>query len=138
MIEISKRGPFCSYLTYEHISRHFSINHTWRDLFELHHTTFDIRDYVYLAWKIFESNGFTFDIIRYSNNPNSSVYSAVKSINLYNKNGEWVAGYFDVSYSHCMEQLLINVITTYRMDFREFSRNTTHLAVLTSSNKYGI
>ncbi len=130
-------SPFRSYLTSEHISRHFAINKTWEELFKLHHESFCLSDYVYHAWKIFESNGFTFDIKRYSNNPRSSVYSAVKEINLY-KNGVWVAGRYDLNYSNCVEQFLIELITKDRMDFKKFSRETTHLIVVTSSNKFGI
>lgn len=140
MIDVQEM--FTCRLTSDMIRQHFIVNQTWRDIFELHYpncseTDVDASEYVKRAWKIFESNGFTYTMTRYSDNPKSTVYTAVRSIELY-KGEEEICNRANVPASTAVEQLLIEAITGYRIDCSKFNRNTSLARTLTSARQFGL
>ena len=106
-------------LTQDNIDTHFRINRDWKALFNRYYSTCTPADYVEKAWKIFEANGYTYEIKRYSDRPTSRLYMAVKEMIL-NLDGEEVVCYGDLPYSYALEQLLIGVICDFDVDFKTF------------------
>jgi hypothetical protein len=106
-------------LTRSNISNHFATNRDWKELFEKNYPKINPETYVEDAWKLFERNGYTTEMDRYSNNPKSRVYTALKSIDLLH-NGEFITGREQVNEYNALEQLLIMIITDFDVDFTTF------------------
>lgn len=105
----------------EHIENHFITNVAWRELFTSKFPNWTPETWVENAWSIFEDNGYTYEIIRYSNNPKSNLYTAVKEINLYNgpiEDDDFIIGLGDVNISSALEQLLICIVCDFEVDVR--------------------
>lgn len=114
----------------KHIENHFVFHRDWEEIFMLHfpswHKNKNINPSTYttLAWKIFESNGFSFTFERYSDNPNSSLYIGVREATLWKDNEEFIT-VGDLNANTALEQILIYAIE--RIDFNTFSRETDFL-----------
>lgn len=108
-----------SHLTQDHVDEHFRTNRIWKILFDKHHQEYTPKNYVEKSWNIFEKNGYTYVIERYSDNPSSNVYQAVKEISLYHKD-EFIVGRCQVHIDSALEQLLIMVICDFEVDFNTF------------------
>lgn len=102
----------------EWIENHFIENPLWKSLYLSKYKEIDPNRYIENSWKILESNGYSYTIERYSNNPESKLYNAVKEITLY-ENNEFVIGYGDLTYSSALEQMLIRVICNFEINFKE-------------------
>lgn len=108
-----------SFLTDENIGYHFLENRAWEKYFKSKYSEFTCKDYIQKAWKLFEDNGYRVEVERFSNRPESKVYSAIKSIDLF-KDEEFIVGRAMVNESQALTQLLIMVICDFEVDFREF------------------
>jgi len=108
-----------SLLTQDNINTHFRTNRSWKALFERHYPAYTPKTYVENAWKIFEDNGYRYEMERYSNRPESRVYHAVKSIDLF-KGDEFIVGRGDVYDGWALEQLIIMVVCDHEVDFETF------------------
>jgi len=106
-------------LNQDHIDQHFRENRVWKELFLKYYSVYTPANYIELAWKIFEKNGYRYEIERYSNNPDSKVYQAVKQIELYHKN-VFIVDRCQVHIDSALEQLLIMVICDFEVDFNLF------------------
>lgn len=106
-------------MTQYNIDNHFISNRSWRALFERHYKVYTPEDYIDKSWKLFQDNGYAVEFERYSNNPNSKVYTALKSIDM-SHNGEFVVGRVQVNEYDALEQLLIMVICDHEVDFNTF------------------
>ena len=100
----------------EHIEGQFRCNSIWKNIFLSKYPNWSVDTWTEDVWKLFKDNGYTYEIERYSNNPESSVYCAVKSCDLFYK-GEFIIGYGDSHITSCLEQLLIGVICNFEIDF---------------------
>lgn len=103
-------------LNNEHIENHFICNSIWKDIFVSKYPNWTADTWTDNVWKLFEDNGYTYEIETYSDNPNSKLFGAVKSCDLFYLN-EFVIGYGDSRIENCLEQLLINVICNFDIDF---------------------
>lgn len=108
-----------SWITDENIEYHFLENRVWETYFKSKYPEFTCKDYIQKAWKLFEENGYSVEVERYSNRPESKHYSTIKSIDLY-KGDEFIVGRVQVNETYALEQLLIMVITDFEVDFKEF------------------
>lgn len=110
----------------EHIENHFICNPYWKELFLKEFPTWTPETWTEKAWSIFERNGYTYDVKKYSDNPESKLYNAVKYIDLYDTklkddvNDGFIIGYGGIRYENCLEQLLISVICDFKVDFTKF------------------
>lgn len=104
----------------EHIENHFIINLYWKKYFLSKYPNYSQKTWTEDAWKLFEDNGYTYELERYSNNKTSKLYSAIKCITLIDSNGEDVIGYMDTHINSALEQLLISVICNFDVDFTKF------------------
>lgn len=110
----------------EHIEEHFILNRTWKEIFLKSFPNWTPETWTEDAWSIFERNNFRYEIERYSENPDSNLYNAVKCISIYDKSLEnettdgFIIGYSGVTYKSAVEQLLISVICNYEVDIKKF------------------
>lgn len=108
-----------------HIEAHFTENRAWAKLFKSRFPNWTPATWVEDVWSIFEANGYRYEIERYSNNPESKVYCAVKCVDLFgpitedNDDG-FIVGYGDSHDSVALEQMLISVICNFDVDFTKF------------------
>jgi len=106
-------------LTQEHIDNQFIENRSWQKYFLSKHPIYEPKYYIELAWNLFVKNGYSYELERFSNNPESKVYTAIKSIDLYHR-AEFIVGYTMVNEFQALEQLLIMVICEHEVDFNKF------------------
>jgi len=106
-------------MTQTNIDNHFLGNRSWRALFERHYKSYTPEDYIAKAWKLFEDNGYTTELERYSDRPESKVYTAIKCIDLLH-DGELIVGRMNVHESQALTQLLLMVICDHEVDFNTF------------------
>ncbi len=127
-------APFICRLDESHISRLFAVNGTWADIWIKYYGKDsrwkpDTKMYVKMAWKILEDCGFSYQIVRYSDNPKSNVYEAVKEVAIFEKNnicnGVEV---FDKAYSNCVEQAIVKLVSEYRVDMRPYLEKDSKIA----------
>lgn len=110
----------------EHIQTHFVINRTWKALFLKYFPEWTAETWAEDVWSIFENNGYRYEIERYSNNPDSKLYCAVRCVDLFGPDKSecsdgFVVGYGDSNISSAVEQMLINVICNFDVDFTKFN-----------------
>jgi len=105
-----------------YIENHFLINPFWKTYFLSKFPKWTVEKYIKNAWSLFESNGYRYEINRYSDNPDSNLYNAVKYIDLFSDDTDksFIVGRGDVTYDSAVEQLLIMVICDYHVDFKTF------------------
>lgn len=107
--------------TAENIEYQFLEHRDWKALYTKYYPgEVDLEKYVENSWEIFRKNGYTIDYVRYSNNPNSKVYTAIKEVSLM-KDGEEVVAYGDYNYFQMREQFLVNIISGFDVDFKTFN-----------------
>ena len=136
-------APFICRLDKDHINRHFAVNNTWKDIWIKYYgedewLNPDTVYYAKKAWKILEDCGFTYIIERYSDNPKSNVYQAVKELTIFEKNNICNRiEVFDKSYTNCIEQGIIKLVGEYRVDMRPFlEKDSSMVKTNESSRKY--
>lgn len=112
-------------LNKSHIERHFVINRSWKTLFLKYFPNWTVETWTDDVWSIFEDNGYRYEIERYSDNPESSVYCAVRCVDLFgppteeNEDG-FIIGVGDSHISSAVQQMLIRVICNFEVDFNTF------------------
>jgi len=106
-------------MTQDNIDTHFRINPSWERYFHTKEFSYTPENYIEKAWALFVNNGYRYELERFSNNPNSKVYTAIKCIDLYH-NDEFIVGRERVNESQALEQLLIMVICDFEVDFNTF------------------
>lgn len=110
----------------EHIEQHFILNEHWKNIFLLSFPNWTPETWEKDAWSIFERNNYRYEIERYSENPKSNLYDAVKCISIFDKSLEtettdgFIIGYGDLTYENSLQQLLIGVICNFEVDIRKF------------------
>lgn len=104
----------------EHIEEHFIINPYWKEYFLSKFPNWTTDNWTNDVWSLFKDNGYRYELERYSNNPESGLYSAIKCISLIDSNDEEIIGYGNVTESSALEQLMINVICNFDVDFNTF------------------
>lgn len=107
-------------LTSDNIEEQFRINRSWRALFNNHYQAINPDTYITDAWKLFVANGYSYQITRYSDNPSSALYVAIKDISLHDRKGEEIVARGDVHFDSALEQLMIMVICEFEVDFTKF------------------
>lgn len=108
-----------------HIEEHFIINPVWKNYFLSKFPNWTPETWVENVWSLFETNGYRYEIERYSNNPDSTLYQAIKCVDLFGPDTSecedgFIVGYGDSHETSALEQMLLNVICNFDVDFNTF------------------
>jgi hypothetical protein len=110
-----------------YIKNHFLINPSWEALFISSFPNWEPENWQENAWSIFERNGFITTLKRYSKNPKSKLYTAIKYIDLFDTTlvhseceDGFIIGRMNVTEKSALSQLMIIVICDFHVDFRKF------------------
>ena len=103
-----------------YIEEHFLINLPWKEYFLSKYPKYSTKTWTEDVWKLFKNNGYSYNLDRYSNNPKSKLYNAIKSIALIDPCGKEVICYLNTNINSALEQLLITVICNFDVDFTKF------------------
>lgn len=96
------------YLTQEQINNQFIQSPKWKLFFQERFPNYKAESYLRDAWSILIANGYTYEILRYSNRTNSNVYTAIKECYLLKDGKELEDGYSccDINQAGVLNHLL--------------------------------
>lgn len=106
-----------NYIKESHIKNHFITNPEWERVFLKYYPNWNPEAYEANAKDVFEKNGFSFNIKRRSQNPNSQFYHVVE-VELY-EGEEWLFA-IEMHDSYCIQQTIIDIICNYEVDISKF------------------
>lgn len=104
------------YITEENIKNHFITNPVWKSLFIKYFHKWNYKTYWKDCMTIFEKNGYSFKTIKPYNSERTHM---IREVEIY-KGKEFVMSMQSFDERDATEQLLIDIICHYEIDFSKF------------------
>lgn len=99
----------------KYIDNHFISNRSWKNYFLSKHPDYTEENYLILSWNLLKENGYNYDYERFSKNPDSKMWCAIKEINL-NHYNEFIYGLGHLHETAAISNLMITAICDYEID----------------------